>query len=149
MGPSPDHPWLLELNELELPVVSRSGLLDQIKVAQSLGHGRLVLSSVIGQAPLWKRLLGAKNESRGHFAVEWFNQVASLIFLDENWSEYRAIDGAGPIEASDEERTQVAHGEVKPHPKAECLSKERAFRAIAESLESDARPAWLQYRVVR
>jgi hypothetical protein len=148
MQPGANHPWQLELNDEEHPIFSFHELAERVDAARQLSKGRLVLSEVIGPAPLWKRALGTKQVSRGYFAVEWFNQVASLIFLDENWSEYRALDRSVPVAASEEERSHVSHGEAKPAPLEECMAKERAFIAIAESLESSARPVWLQYRVV-
>ena len=148
MKPSVQHPWQLELDSEERSVVSHHDLVAQLAEAQMRNQGRLALSEVLGPTPLWKRLFGAKFVARGHFSMEWCNQVASLIFLDENWSEYRAIDGSAPIAASEEERLYIAHGEKRPHPIEECMSRERAFRAITESIESCARPAWLQYRVV-
>lgn len=149
MIPSAERPWQLELNGQECPVVSPRDLADQLTKAQQLDQGRLVLSAVTRPAPLWKRAFGTKYVSRGFFAVEWFGQVASLIFLDDDWSEYRAIDSSAPVKASEDERSQVAHGEVTPPPQDECMSKERAFQAIAESIEASDRPNWLHYRVVR
>ena len=142
------HPWQLELNDEEHQVFSLRDIAERVEMARQLREGRLVLTEVVGPAPLWKRVLGTKNVARGYFAVEWSNEVACLIFLDENWSEHRVLDKSAPIEATDEELQRVSHGEAKPAPLEECMTKERAFRAIAESLEATSLPAWLQYRVV-
>jgi hypothetical protein len=39
---------------------------------------------------------------------------ASLIFHDENGSEYRALDQDNPVTPDDSIRTQIAHGELTP-----------------------------------
>ena len=148
MQPSKDHPWQLELNDEEHQVFSLQDIAQKVDAARQLREGRLVLTEIVEPAPLWKRVLGTKNVARGHFAVEWSNEVASLIFLDENWSEHRVLDRSASIEATEVERSRVSPGEAKPAPLEECMTKERAFRAIAESLEATALPAWLQYRVV-
>ena len=61
---------------------------------------------------------------------------------------YRALDTARPVSATDEERRTIAHGEVTPHPAAECMEKGRAFQAIGEFLTTCTRPNWLSYRYV-
>lgn len=148
MQPGINHPWSLELNGDEFPIFSFRDLAERLEAARQLVQGRLALSEVIGPAPLWKRAFGAKQVARCHFAVEWSHEFACLIFFDENWSEYRALDTSVPVDASEEERTHISHGEAKAALPEECMTKERAFQAIAESLQTSTRPTWLQYRFV-
>lgn len=91
---------------------------------------------------MWPRIL------LSHFAVEWCGPTASLIFLDEAGSEYRALDRERPVQADERTRKAIAHGELTPHPLEQCMELQRAQQAIAEYLQTGQRPAWLQYLYV-
>jgi hypothetical protein len=75
--------------------------------------------------------------------------VAALIFLDDAWSEYRAIDVERPVQPSEDVRKRTSHGEFLPYPIGECMSVERAFAAIAHYVAEGERPPWLTYRYVK
>lgn len=141
--------WEIELNEVDSTVSSLKALVEQLALAERLPQGRLALSADAGPRPLWQRILGARRWVDIFFAVEWYGEYASLIFLDENGSEYRALDHVAPVSPSEEVRTKIAHGEIRPHLIEECMGKDRAFTAIREFLQSGERPAWLRYRYVR
>lgn len=83
-----------------------------------------------------------------HLSLEWCDEVASLIFFDDAGSEHRAMDPSHPIQASEEIRTAIAHGEPAPHPSNECLELDRARKAIEEWLRTGQRPGWLRYEYV-
>ena len=92
--------------------------------------------------------MGQKRDVSPCLAIEWHGAYASLIFHDDAWSEYRAIDSTRPVSATEEERRRIAHGELAPHPASECMEKARAFEAISEFIINRTRPNWLTYRHV-
>ena len=141
--------WQLEDNDTETAVDSIAALRDQIAASGSSEGGRLSVSADAGPRPLWQRLLGANRYVEMFFAVEWYQGHAALIFYDENSSEYRALDKEHPVAPSPEIRARISHGESEPCPSEECMSQPRAFRALAEFLQSGTRPTWLSYRYVR
>ena len=141
--------WQLEINGLEHSVGSMQALCSRIADAESFAKGRLSVTVDAGPRPFWQRFLGAKRFVEIFFAVEWFEDYASLIFYDENASEYRVIDKAEPVTATAEVRSKIAHGEPDALALDECMHKARAFRAVAEFLQTGARPSWLSYHFVR
>jgi hypothetical protein len=141
--------WELQIGESERSFSSIDELRTRIAATESMAIGKMSLCADAGARPLWKRILGAKRYTEFFFALEWFEQYASLIFLDEDASEYRAIDHQHPVSAPENARLKIAHGELRPHPSNECMSKARAFYAIAEYLQTGDRPAWLKYNIVR
>jgi hypothetical protein len=82
------------------------------------------------------------------FALEWHNQIANLIFHDEKWSEYRAIDKENLVYAIEHDRLKVAQGEKIAPLNEECISKQRALAAVSEYLQNNKRPSWLGYNFV-
>jgi hypothetical protein len=81
--------------------------------------------------------------------VVWDSGVASLTFLDDAWSEYRASDGTRRGTPREEVRIKIAHGEPIPHPVEQCMEKARAFVAMREFLTQGKRPDWLTYKYIR
>jgi hypothetical protein len=140
--------WILELNESAHQLASRVEVLPLVAQAQRLTAGTLSLVVDRGPRPWFHRLLGVGRVVDSCFALEWAEKCACLIFQDENASEYRALDLTHPIEASQELRLRVAHGEPTPAPLDECMATERAFMAVREYLERGTRPDWLEYRYV-
>jgi hypothetical protein len=94
-------------------------------------------------------LLGAKRNVTPCFAVEWNSGYASLIFLDDAWSEYWAIDGTRRVAPDEAVRRNIAHGEAEPHPIAECMEKARAFAAMRQFILQGNCPDWLTYKYVQ
>jgi hypothetical protein len=76
---------------------------------------------------------------------------AAITFLDENWSEYRAIDPEQPSHASKEIRLRIAmsQGEWTPLEAEYCLNFSRALEAIRYFAKEASRPDWLSYKYVR
>jgi len=141
--------WFVELNDDEQSTSSFDKINNIAKRAEEMVSGRLWVGKDGGPRPWWHRLLGLQNRYVDSlFALEWHEQIASLIFHDENWSEYRAIDKERPVNADEALRKKIAHGEVRPHPIEECMSKERAFSAANEYLKNSNRPKWLEYHFV-
>lgn len=140
--------WLVELNEIESAIPSNK-LTDIIAEAESLPKGRLWIGKDGGARPWWHRLLGTqKRYVDSIFSLEWFSEGAALIFHDENWREYRALKPENSTSLPESVRIHISHGEAQPAPDSECITKELAFKAIKEVLESGSRPKWLNYRFV-
>ena len=137
--------WLVEVNDTNPQVNSFADLMKQIEKAEQMEAGRLSVCIDRGPCTWWQRFLGKKRDVDSLFALEWDSEYASLIFHDENWSEYRALDKDHPVQPDEKIRVRIAHGEVKPHPLEECMNKRRAFIAVESFLESGCRPDWLAY----
>ena len=140
--------WLAEIDEVEQRFDSKekiAAFLTSIE-QQSKGHVSVLIDH--GPRKGWRRFLGAKRDVSPCFAAEWDSRYASLIFLDDAWSEYRAIDVSHPVAPCEEVRRAVAHGELIPHPIAECMEKARAFTLMQDFLIRGGRPEWLTYNFV-
>lgn len=140
--------WNLELGAEQTTVTSLDELRSRVSDAASLESGRLFLCADAGPRPFWQRIFGVSRYSDFLFAIEWFDDYASLIFLDPNASEYRALDTGQPVRPPEDIRRRIAHGEVQPPPAEECMLKVRAFRALEDFLRTGERPEWLSYRLV-
>lgn len=141
--------WQAELNDSQVTIHTAQQLVDFLNRAESLPSGTLSLSADAGPRPWWERLFGAKRFVVSFFAMDWSQDCASLIFHDENGSEYRVLDLDHPVTPDDSVRRQIAHGELTPHPIDECLTKERAFAGVRYFVSSGQRPEWFDYRYVR
>lgn len=142
-------PWYFELNEKDHVFSSAREVADAAHACQDLVHGRLSISYDDGPRPRWRRFLGlAPRYISGFAALEWTDDFASLIFLDNNWSEYRVLDEKNPVAPPAAVRTKISHGELLPCPANECMDKARAFQALQEALQTGAHPGWLSYRFV-
>ncbi|WP_157480996.1 MULTISPECIES: hypothetical protein [unclassified Lysobacter] len=142
-------PWYFELNDEDHVLDSSKEVAEAVRACLDRDQGRLSISYDDGPRPRWQRFLGlAPRYISGFAALEWADDFASLIFLDDNWSEYRALDAKEPVVPPEATRTQIAHGELLPHPASECVHKDRAFQALLEALQTGGRPGWLSYRFV-
>jgi hypothetical protein len=149
--------WIVELGDSESECHSRQfDSTDDVypyvrEVIHSGISGRVCASEDVGERSWFARkiLCMPSRMQAPRFALEWSDGIGSLIFLDDAVSEYRAIDSKHPIEATQEVRTRISHGELAPHPSEECLSLDRALKAIEEFLQAGQRPDWLEYRYVR
>ena len=142
-------PWNFELNGENHIFPRVWEMAGAVHACLDLEHGRLSISHDDGPRPWWQRFLGlAPRYVSGFAALEWADGFASLIFLDENWSEYRALDEQFPVTPPEIVRIKIAHGEPSPHPPNECMDKVRAFQALQEALQTGVRPGWLSYRFV-
>jgi hypothetical protein len=141
--------WLCDLDDVESRQTSTEAVLTWLDRAAERSRGRLSVD-VEGDRPKgWLRwLAGRKRHVSPFFSIEWIGDYASLIFYDESWSEYRVLDAAHPVQPSEEMRLQISHGEPSAPPAAECMLKERAFRAMRERIESGLKPTWLSYKYV-
>ena len=141
-------PWYLELNGTDQTFASAKEVADALGAYQGLDQGRASISYDDGPRPGWQRFLGLAPRYISGFAVlEWADGFASLIFLDDNWSEYRVLDNI-PVAPPEAVRVKIAHGESLPRPVNECMDKARAFQALLEALQIGVRPGWLSYRFV-
>jgi len=137
--------WIVQADGADERCGSVDGVLECLANLEARTSGQAAVTIDLGPVTGWKRFLGIKNQSSPCFAVEWDGAYASLIFHDDAWSEYRAIDEAQPVQPTEAQRKRIAHGEPEPHPVAECMDKTRAFRAMREYLGDRQRPAWLKY----
>lgn len=148
MGMHSHKYWELEIEGTDNTIQSLADLQERVAMAAKSSNGRLFLSADAGPRPLWQRILGAKRFVELLFAIEWCEGFATLMFYDENASEYRAIDKEHPVSPSEDVRRRIAHGEVLPCPVDECMEKTRAFRALSDFMSEGNRPEWLAYKKV-
>src|SRR5689334_4768810 len=115
------RPWYFELNDKKRTFDSSREVTDAVAACQELEQGRLSISYDDGPRPKWQRFLGlAPRFVSGFAALEWANGFASLVFLDDNWSEYRVLDTQRPVSPSEDTRVRISHGEQSPQPLNEC-----------------------------
>lgn len=142
--------WIGELDEVETRFQSRDALIRFVRELRVKSAGRLCAFAECGLRPRWKRLLGmSEYECFSLFALEWSDGAAALIFNDDDWSEYRAVDSDSKVEAPESVRLRIAHGDSRPWPADQTLDAARAFLAVGEYLEGLRRPEWLQYRYIK
>ncbi len=142
--------WFVEINEEEMEFPSIAEVLKILKSVENLETCNVWVGKDGGQRPWWHRLLGTqKRFIDSLFALEWHNEIASLVFHDENSSEYRAIDKEKPISASEHDKLKIAQGERVAPSNEECISKHRALVAVSEYLQNNKRPNWLVYNFVQ
>lgn len=145
--------WIVEINNDETDArvfASAEALRAFIAASRTAAAGQLAGFLDCGPAPWWERFLGGGSRKQNpRFAIEWYGEFASLIFLDDNASEYRVLDHEQPVDPPDAIRLHLAHGELQPHPSEQCMRAVRAWDALNEFIERGVRPAWLTYRYVR
>jgi hypothetical protein len=141
--------YFIELNGRKLLSNSRHDL-NKI-VVETAGDlaGCLWIGTEGGLRPLWHRIFGMKYYVDALLDVEWDGAYASLIFYDENWSEYRVLDKEMPVFSDQVASLKFAHGDQRSTTADECMSKERAFIAVREFIETRTKPIWLSYRLVK
>ena len=139
----------VELNDEHFIVKNFADVEMIINRAQQMLSGRLWIGQDGGKRPLWQRMLGLKRYVDSLFVIEWADEDASLIFYDQDWSEYRALDKEIPRFPTETIRRKIAQGEDNPIDPGECLIKERAFTAIREFMKTRERPRWLFYHFVK
>ena len=142
--------WQIELNDTEEVADSVAAVMQILTMAQSIATGRIVISYDNGPRPWWHRLLGSgRRYIAGFVYIQWAEEYANLMFHDENWSEYRALDPAHPVSANDKIRSKISQDGATPFAAEECLEKTRAFAAVRETLQSGNRPSWLSYQFAK
>jgi hypothetical protein len=140
--------WPVEIDEVDTAFDRPEELGRHVADLGKQPAGRFAILLDRGPVDGWRRFLGRKRDVSPFLAIEWHGPYPSLIFHDDAWSKYRALDRTHPVPATEEERRHIAHGEPVGPPPEECMDKGRAFQAIAESLETQVRPPWLDYRYV-
>lgn len=120
------------------------------KQLNDVGEGRLLASEDVGErSKLLCFIFGMHHRIlKLHFALEWYNNVASLIFYDDSGSEYRVADIEHMAAPCQETMLKINHGEMEPLSIGRCLSFERVLLAIKQYLKNNRRPAWLEYEYV-
>ena len=141
--------WFVELNSVRTVTNSVNEIQSLILSAESFQCGRLWLGRNGGHRPWWHRLFGLTRFTDSLFALEWFDNYASLIFYDENDSEFRALDQESLISISDETKSRISHGNTELISNAECIHKQRAFKAIQAFLDKNEKSKWFEYRFVK
>ena len=145
--------WTVEFRDDEKPrrFEQKGGIFPYLsELMRQHSSGRIVVDEDVGIRSWFSRfVLGAHPRILlMHFAIEWNDDVASLIFFDDAASEYRAKDQERPVQANDGTRKAIAHGELAPHPLEQCMFLDRAQQAIDEYLKTGVRPQWLHYKYV-
>lgn len=145
-----NNSWHVELDDRKRLYRSLEEIDTVLLYAQSMQSGHLRVGKDGGLRPWWQRFLGMQSRYVDSlFALEWSNQLACLLFHDENWSEYRAIDESPPVTANEELRLEFSNNVENSAPIDECMDKDRAFQAVREYLAQSSRPSWLKYRFVK
>ena len=141
--------WYLECGEEERVFNSVEALSEAIGACELNARGRLVISRDAGPRPRWQRIFGLAPRYRvGFLSLDWSGDFARLIFLDDNGSEYRAVDCRHPVVAPEAIRAQLGDGDVRSCPADECMGTARAFRAVLYAVRKGQRTVWLGYRFV-
>lgn len=141
--------WLVEIDGVKINVDCIKDLIGVISEAEQSKTGSLWIGKDDGPRPLWQRLLGLRNYINALLTVEWDGESASLIFFDENASEYRALGSNENASKNNVNRERITHGELQAVASDECIDRARAFLAINEFIETGSRPIWLSYRFVK
>lgn len=91
--------WLVEIDETSVSSFSTSAAaLDRLKQLSASEVGAVVVWQDTGARPWWQRFLGlGTRELNQRFALRWCGGAAALIFLDDDASEYRALDRIIPF----------------------------------------------------
>jgi hypothetical protein len=123
-------------------------LLDRIAAGETADVS-VVIERVPSQSRL-RRFFGFSGRTVSPcFILQKAGGAAAITFLDEAWSEYRAIDPDRPVGIGEDVRMQLSFGEPTPADPEVCMSADRAFAAARHYLLHGARPEWLSYRFVR
>lgn len=142
--------YFLSIGEDEFTLAIYSDVISEIKKALDEPDGKLSLAADGGSRPLWQRFIfGADKYVHLYFMYEWSGNVSSLIFYDENVSEYRAFSNKRIINLSESDRSQINFGDKTPIEDFLCISKEETQKAIYEFLDTGDRPCWLKYQFVK
>lgn len=141
--------WLFSLNEEKYPTNSLQELQSLLVSASENASGTIWLESDGGRRSRWGTFFTglAPQIYIPHFFLAWYGHHAALIFHDEDWSEYRAVDPIYPTNPSNDIRASIMPPDVVCVQ--ECLLKTRAFAAAREYLIKGERPTWMKYRYVR
>lgn len=141
-------PWFVEVGDVRHVVDTAAQAIPIVTDAFTRPRGRIDISHDDGARPWWQRFLGASPRYvSGFAAIEWADDFACLIFLDDTWSEYRVVDAQSPVQVPPGIRTEIAHGESTT-PDRHCMRKQRGVDGLLEALRTGVRPAWLSYDVV-
>ena len=143
--------WIVEFGDDSRRFKRKSDVFPYLsELVRQHPSGRAVVDEDVGGRSWFLRFVFGLHPRflQMHFTIEWSSEVASLIFLDDAASEYRAKDTEKPILADEATRKTIAHGEVTPHPLEQCMSLGRTRQAIDEYLKTGVRPEWLQYEYV-
>lgn len=80
------------------------------------------------------------------FKLQKAGDVAAFIFLDDAWSEYRAMDPDGLDGIGEDVGLKLSGGEPTPADPTVCMTAGRAFATARHYPLRGTRPDWLRYR---
>lgn len=143
--------YIIEVNEVETRLTDPASVSDLLmgiaasvaaEVWVMIDHGRRRLNFL-------DRLFGGSDRDVEFcFWLAKAGDVAAITFLDRACSEYRAVDPAHPVRATDEQRMALSGGEPTPAPTEVCLRASRAIQAAVEYVQTGRRPIWMRYHYV-
>ncbi len=134
---------------MSIVATPNEALIEILNLIESNPDGRIELDEDVGARSWIGRLFGLfPRIYQIHILIEWHEDIASLIFVDDADSEYRAKSTGDEETKTEEKRRKIAHGELEPHPIEQCLLVSEATRAITDYLESMKRPDWIAYEYV-
>ncbi len=143
--------YIVEQDEVETPFRTAEQALEFIRQTMAGESVDLWVFVDCGVRPnRLRRLFGFSERSvTPCFQLQKCGDTATLTFLDEHWSEYRALDPHRPAAVRDEVRRRLSGGELTPADPEECMTAARALDAARDFLLNGSRPDWLSYRYVR
>jgi hypothetical protein len=151
MAPTEGLTYIVERDESETRLETAEQVCDLLERVAASGSADVWVLIDRGRRPSWlKRLFGfSERLVTPCFYLERAGDVATLTFLDDAWSEYRAIDPDRPAEVSEEIRHKLSGGEPTPADPDVCMAAGRAFEGARHYLLRGTRPDWMSYRYVR
>lgn len=143
--------YIVEQNEVETRFETVEEVCDLLDRLETEASADFWVGIDRGRRPSWVRRLFGMSERlvTPCFSIERAGEVATLTFLDDAWSEYRAVDPDRPVDVSEELRRKVSGGEPTPADPEVCMTATRAFAAARHYLLNGVRPDWMSYRYVR
>ncbi len=142
--------WCISFGDtLSLATNSNDALMKVLDLIGKNQDGRVELVEDMGPRSWIGRFFGLSQRIyQNHLFIEWFEDIASLIFIDDADSEHRAKSTGDEKIKTEEKRRHIAHGELEPHPIDQCMPVTEATRAIDDYLKSMKRPDWIDYEYV-
>tara|TARA_Y100000034_G_scaffold136291_1_gene212014 strand:- start:40 stop:480 length:441 start_codon:yes stop_codon:yes gene_type:complete len=134
--------WFLQIDDIHFTLHSLTEVKNKIAECKNRDKGAIQFSADDGKRPFLHRILGLKRYIRAYFAIEWNDNVAMLIFYDENWSEFRLKASEKMLVEND---NFELFGEVATIMEKYLLNKDYAFEIIRSFLNEGLLPSYLEF----
>jgi hypothetical protein len=144
------HQYVASVNDVEHRFATLPELDNFLAGLEREGTVSVFVDMDLGPTGRLSRFFGGpKRDIQPCFSLRKAGAWASLMFLDEAYSEHRAVD-PGQQAAPDATVLKALADPGESVPPAECMSAASAFRAAREFMgKNGRRPSWLTYRYVK